>query len=137
MSHKISLRHQENMQFEALIDGHSVRLDTSPENGGNNSGPSPKKLMLASLAGCTAVDIVMILTKQKVAFSDLSIDVQAELTDENPKIYRDVKVIYSIRIGSADYEKMHRAVALSSEKYCGVMAMFRAFATVTTEINFL
>jgi putative redox protein len=93
--------------------------------------------MLVSLAGCTGIDVVSILNKMKVPFSDLSIDTEATLTDEIPKIYNHVKLIYKIKIAEEDRPKMEKAVHLSEEKYCGVMAMFRAFAKVEIEIVYL
>lgn len=125
------------MQFDVSIGDHSVHLDTGAENGGNNTGPSPKKMMLASLAGCTAVDMVIILNKKRVDFSELGIKVEASLTEKEPKIYDKVHVIYSIKVEEPDQEKVRQAVQLSSEKYCGVMEMFRSFAAVTTEVIFL
>ena len=111
--------------------------DTTADGGGNDEGPSPKRLMLASLAGCTGIDVVSILNKMKTPFSDLSIDITASLTDEHPKIYKAVKITYKIKLADADRSKMEKAVKLSEEKYCGVSAMFRAFATVEHEIVYL
>ena len=97
------------------------------------TGPSPKRLMLASLAGCTGIDIVSILNKMKVDFSDFSIDITATLTEEHPKIYNHVKIIYKIKLAEKDQPKMKKAIHLSQDKYCGVSAMFRAFAKLEIE----
>lgn len=123
------------MQFSANVSGHEIIMDAGPADGGNNSGASPKKLMLASLAGCTGIDIVSILNKMKVPFSDFSI--KAELTEEHPRIYSNVKLIYSIKIASEHRDKMEKAVTLSQDKYCGVSAMFKGFADVNWEINYI
>jgi len=123
------------MAFQASINGHRVEMD-SPE-AGEGSGPSPKRLMLASLAGCTGVDIVSILTKMKVVFSDLEIRVEGELSEEHPKIYKNVIIVYSVKMQETDRNKMEKAVKLSQEKYCGVFAMFKAFATIETRIIYL
>ncbi|CAN5862728.1 OsmC family protein [soil metagenome] len=136
-THHISSAFTHGMSFKANINGHSLTTDTTVDGGGNNEGPSPKRLMLASLAGCTGIDVVSILNKMKAPFSDLSIDVNASLTDEHPKIYKEVKITYKIKIGDADRAKMEKAVKLSEEKYCGVSAMFRAFAKVEHEIVYL
>ena len=135
--HFVSTRYNEGMAFTSDINGHALRTDTSADDGGNDSGPSPKRLMLAAFAGCTGIDIVSILNKMKVAFSDLSIDVHAALSNEHPKIYNYVKVTYKIRLAGDDRPKMAKAVSLSQETYCGVAAMFRAFAKVDVEIDFL
>ncbi|HRB30320.1 MAG TPA: OsmC family protein [Ferruginibacter sp.] len=136
MNHFMNAKHKENMQFSALIDGHELSMDTSTADGGNNSAASPKKLMLAALTGCTGVDIVSILNKMKVPFSDLSIEADAELTGEYTKVYSKVTVIYNIKISPENRPKMQKAVNLSAEKYCGVMDMFRSFAQIKTVINY-
>ena len=136
--HFVSTNFGSGMASVATIGEHSVKMDTTPDNGGTNSGPGPKRLMLASLAGCTGIDVVSILTKMKVAFSDLSIDTEATLSPDHPKIYDHVKITYTIRIEKEeDKPKMERAVELSEEKYCGVMAMFRSFARLERKIVFL
>lgn len=125
------------MAFESEINGHKLITDTTAENGGNNTGPSPKRLMLSSLAGCTGIDIADILGKMRVHFTDFSIEIEATLTEEHPRIYNKVTVIYKIKLPEEDKPKMERAVSLSEDKYCGVMAMFRAFAEVKTQITYL
>lgn len=125
------------MAFKTNINGHEVLTDTTEDDGGSNSGPSPKRLMLTALSGCTGIDIVSILNKMKVSFSDFSIDIDATLSEEHPKIYEHVKVTYSIRLAESDQAKMEKAVRLSQEKYCGVYAMFSAFAKMETAIRFL
>ena len=136
-THHISSAFTHGMAFNATINGHTVVTDTTVNDGGNNEGPSPKRLMLASLAGCTGIDVVSILNKMKTPFSNLSIDITATLTDEHPKIYKEVKMVYKIKIEEADRSKMEKAVKLSEEKYCGVSAMFRKFASVEHEIVYL
>lgn len=125
------------MAFDANINHHHIIMDTGSDDGGIDSGPGPKRLMLASLAACTGMDIVSILNKMKVNYSDLIIDTEATLTEEHPKIYNYVKVTYKIKMVKGDQAKMEKATKLSEDKYCGVMAMFKAFARVETEIIFL
>ena len=137
ITHSVNTVFNEGMSFTADINGHKVRMDTTVDDDGQDSGPSPKRLMLASLAGCTGMDIVSILNKMKVPFSDFSIDVHASVTNEHPKTYNLVKMRYTIKVAEEDKVKMGKAVALSQEKYCGVSAMFRAFAKLDTEIDFL
>jgi putative redox protein len=136
-THLVSSKHKEGMAFISSINEHKLLTDTGTDNGGNNEGPGPKRLMLVSLAGCTGIDVVSILDKMKVSFSDLSIDTEGTLGDEHPKIYKSVKVTYNIKLAEADRVKMEKAVQLSADKYCGVMAMFKTFATVETSIVYL
>ncbi len=137
MTHTVETAFKGGMQFSSAVGNHHVIMDAGTEDGGSDSGASPKKLMLASLAGCTGMDIVSILNKMKVAFSDFSVKTEAELTDEHPKIYNKVRIIYSIKIPEENKDKMEKAVKLSMDKYCGVSAMFSAFAKVDWEINYL
>jgi len=136
-THQVNAVFNGKMAFTADINGHQILLDTSTDDGGDDSGPSPKRLMLASLAGCTGIDIVSILNKMKVEFSDFSIGVHAALSAEHPKIYNLVKITYKIRLAEEDKSKMIKAVQLSTEKYCGVFAMFSSFAKMDTEIDYL
>jgi putative redox protein len=90
--------------------------------------------MLSALAGSTGIDVVSLLNKMRVEFSDFSIDTEANLSADHPKIYSEVKVIYRISVKPEDREKVEKAVALSKEKYCGVSAMFGKFAKMDFEI---
>ncbi len=136
-THFVSSVFEGGRRFISSINEHTILTDSGISDGGNNEGPGPKRLMLVSLAGCTGIDVVSILTKMKVLFSDFSIDTEATLTETTPKTYEDVKVIYKIKLDEADRPKMEKAVKLSSEKYCGVMAMFQTFARVETIIQYL
>lgn len=127
----------QNMSFTADINGHQVKMDTTTDDGGDNSGASPKRLMLASLAGCTGMDVVSVLRKMKVEFSDFSMDITAHVTEEHPKFYDQVSLTYKIKLAPEDQPKMEKAVSLSQDKYCGVSAMFRAFAKLETIIQYL
>lgn len=137
IKHEVNTVFNEGMSFTASVNGHQVLMDTTPEEGGKDSGPSPKRLMLASLAGCTGIDIVSILNKMKASFSDFSISTQATLSVDHPKIYDHVKITYKIKLAEEDKLKMIRAVELSKDKYCGVFAMFSRFAKMDTEIDYL
>ncbi len=134
--HTVSANFEGGLAFKAKIDEYDVPMDTTDEST-KHFGPSPKKLMLASLAGCTGIDVVSILNKMKVDFSDFSIDINAELTEEHPKIYDKVEIVYRIKVTKEAQNKMERAVQLSKEKYCGVSAMFSYFARVKFSIEFL
>ena len=137
ITHSVQTKFKTGMQFSSAVGNHSIIMDAGEADGGNDSGASPKKLMLSSLAGCTGIDIVSILNKMKVPFADFSIQTEGDLTDEHPKIYDKVRIVYSIRIAEEHRDKMEKAVNLSKDKYCGVSAMFSAFAKLDWEIKFL
>ncbi len=136
-SNNITSAYKGGMAFSTLINGHTVTIDLDKAGGGNDLGTSPKILMLVSLAGCTGVDVVSILNKMKVSFSDLTINVEAHVTEEHPKIYDDVTIIYSIKVDIRNELNVKKAVDLSQEKYCGVSEMFRSFAKLSSKIIYL
>ena len=126
---------KENMLFESdNPSGHSVLIDTSSENGGENKGLGPKALMLSSLAGCSGLDVVSLLKKMRAEVNDFKMVVHGELTEEHPKYYHKVAVEYHFYGSNLQEDKINKAVKLSIDQYCGVMEMFRQFAKVTTEV---
>jgi putative redox protein len=125
------------MNFTVNVNGHQIEIDTDEAGGGKNIGSRPKVLMLVSLAGCTGLDVVSILNKMRVSFSDFSINVEGHLTETEPKIYDAVRLNYSMKVNTEDEDKVLKAVKLSQEKYCGVTKMFESFATVSYDINYL
>ena len=136
MVNKVTTHWKGNLQFEAdNPNGKTVLMDTSPEHGGHNSGLSPKAMMLASLAGCSGLDVVSILDKMKVKISDFRMDTSGELTSEHPKYYHKVHIDYHFFGKDLNEKKIEKAVDLSISTYCGVMEMFRRFAEVTTKIH--
>ncbi len=136
MSHKISLTQIAEHQFDVLQNGKTIRVDSSGDEG--TTGVRPKALILSSLAGCTAIDVVDILKKMRVEYSGFRIDVAGELTEEIPKIYQTIHLTYFIKLQNEDDKsKMEKAVNLSQEKYCGVSAMVRKFADLKVKIEYL
>lgn len=103
--------------FTSHTANHSIEID--------GSGFNPKALLLAGLAGCSGIDVVMILEKMKVPFADLQIDAEAEQTETDPKVFQDIRVTFRIKTGEENRIKVARAIELSLEKYCGVAAMLR------------
>lgn len=136
-SNTVNATFNSGMNFTANVNGHKIEIDTTADRGGNNVGTRPKALMLASLAGCTGFDVVSILNKMRVHFSDLSISVEGHLTDTEPALYDEVVVKYSIKVDKEDKQKVEKAVKLSQDKYCGVSKMFESFAKVSSEIKYL
>ena len=137
MQNTVNAIYKDGRHFSVLVNGHNIEIDSSKENGGEGIGPGPKIFMLLSLAGCTGMDIVSMLEKMRVKFSDLSIKVDGDLTETDPKVYDKVVIKYSIKMSEENRPKMEKAVHLSKEKYCGVSHMFEAFAKVDFEIIYL
>ncbi|WP_430814291.1 OsmC family protein [Carboxylicivirga sp. RSCT41] len=124
-----------NMSWETELFGHKLTLDAGKENGGDDKGPRPKILMLTALAGCTGMDIVSILKKMRVEVEDIQIIVEGDLTEEHPKYYEKMHVIYQFKGKDLPMDKLEKAVNLSEEKYCGVSALYKKAIPVTTEIQ--
>lgn len=112
-------------------------MDKLPQHGGDNTGPRPKPLMLSAVAGCIGMEIAGIMEKMRIKIETLEIDVTGELTNDHPKMYKEVHITFKIKSAASDKEKIDRAIHLAVDKYCGVVAMSRQFANVTTEVIFL
>jgi putative redox protein len=133
--HTIRTEWKEGLAFESEINGHILKMDAPLEAGGTNTGPGPKKLQLAALSGCTGMDVVSILQKMRVAFDGLSIEVQGDLTEDHPKHYASMHVIYHFKGKDLPMEKLEKAVRMSEENYCGVRALYAKAIEVTSEIR--
>lgn len=111
----------------------TVAMDAPRAVGGEENGFRPKELLLNSLAGCTAMDVLSILRKMRCEPEAFRIEVSAEETTEHPKVITAFHLKYIVR-GEVPADKLEKAINLSQEHYCGVTAMFRSFATVTHEV---
>lgn len=127
--HHVTTRWAGNMAFDSAIGEHTVRIDSKNE-AGESSGPGPKSLLLVALTGCTGIDLASLLPKMRVEFDELSIEATAPLTDEHPKVYTEIRLVYRISGRNIDEAKVRRAIELSEEKYCGVSAMLRAHCPI-------
>jgi putative redox protein len=126
------------LAFDATADsGHTVRIDTSVEGGGLGTGMNPKKMLLGALSACTGMDVVEILKKMKVAFAKLEIVAEAEQTEEHPKVYKSIQLIYRLDAKAEDLDKVTKAVSLSKEKYCGISAMLAKHCPINYTIELI
>jgi putative redox protein len=134
MKHMVDTVWKGQMKFEAELDGHKIGVDAGTESGGEDTGPRPKKLMLLALAGCSGMDVVSILQKMRVPMEALTISVEADVTEEHPKHYTEMKVIYRFKGKELDRQKLEKAVRMSQEQYCGVAAAYKKGMTLSWEI---
>ena len=126
------------LAFDDTADsGHTVRIDTTVEGGGLGSGMNPKKMVLGALSACSGMDVVEVLKKMKVAFSTLEIDAEDDQTEEHPKVYKSITMVYRVDAKPEDLDKVKRAVSLSQEKYCGVSAMLAKHCTIDYSIELI
>ena len=134
---EIKLDWLENMAFRSEVNGHEIILDATPEVGGEDRGPRPKALAMVSLAGCTAMDVVSLLKKMRVEVESFSVRVVGQLTEEHPKHYTAMHIIYEFKGKDLPMDKLEKAVSLSEEKYCGISATYKKAMPITTEIVIL
>lgn len=128
--HQVELEWKGNLSFNVGVDEHLIVLDGVDEN----KGLCPKPLMLASLAGCTALDVATVLREGRTKFKKFLVEVSGELSKEKPQTYVKVHIKYTFGGPDLDLEKINHAVSLSINEQCGVLLMFRKFAEVSHEV---
>lgn len=126
-----------DMGFRSKVNGHDIQMDAYAEFGGQDQGPRPKPLLLATLSGCTGMDIASLLKKMRVEIDDFTINVSASLTDEHPKHYNKIHLKYMFTGTDLQKEKIEKTVKLSQERYCGISYMLSKSAKVTYDIAYM
>ena len=109
--------------FEAKDEnGHVVKIDSSPESGGQNYGVRPMQMLLMGLGGCSGIDVISILKKQRQDVKDYKMVIKGDReAGKEPSLWKDIEVEFHI-YGNVDEDKARRAAELSMEKYCSVAA---------------
>ncbi len=134
---KVTLNRQNDaLHFEAKNeDGWAIDIDASSAIGGGGKGIRPMQLMLMSLGGCSGIDVVNILKKQKQNFTDLQISIDGDReSDKTPSLFEDIRIHFQFQ-GAVEPAKARRAVALSVEKYCSAAATLAQSATITFRVS--
>ncbi len=134
---KINIKRiDDNFNMEATNDtGNSILMDGSPDIGGAGKGMRPMQLLLAAVGGCSAIDIILILKKQKQIIESFEIEVDGEREKiEGYSLFRDICLHFKIK-GKVDLDKAERAVKLSIEKYCSVSKTLEPTAKITYKIS--
>lgn len=116
--------------------GHTVKIDSSIENGGTNYGSRPTQLLLMALGTCSGIDIVSILKKQKQTIESFKMLIKGQREkDKTPSLWKNIHVVFELA-GDIDEDKAKRACALSVDKYCSVAeTLRRAGAKITWEVK--
>ena len=131
---KITSRMLEDEVYEASNDaGHSITMDMREASQKKNQ--SPPELLLSSLAGCGAVDIVIMLKKRKKTINDFVIETVGVRRDEQPRKFLEIHCKYIVTSPDVDKEEFEKFAKLSLEKYCTVAATLNSKITFTTEIK--
>ncbi len=136
MAHEVDVQWMGKMQFNALVNGHTVVMDGPEKVGGEDNGPIPKPFVLTALAGCTGMDVAAILRKAKKEVSDFEMKVTGEISKTVPIQYTSIHIIYNFKGAEENKEAVLKAVTDSQEKYCGVSSMLKKALPVTWEVNY-
>jgi putative redox protein len=133
------VRLDEEFHFEGSGSSDAkIHIDASQEVGGQNAGVRPMELLLMGLASCSAIDIVLIMKKQRQEITDFRIVAEGdrekeEGTQRSP--YRTINLHFTLKGKNLDADKVDRAVQLSMEKYCSATAQFEGTATITHSVS--
>ncbi|HEX5113037.1 MAG TPA: OsmC family protein [Saprospiraceae bacterium] len=131
MKHEIESNWMGKMQFNALVQGHTIIMDAPERVGGENLGPIPKPFILSALSGCTGMDVVALLRKEGKALHDFSIKVSGEISKHPPIEYVAVHLEYNMKGNPEDMEAALNAVRISQGKICGISHMLKKIIPVT------
>ena len=123
------------MQFESENRGKTSRFDVSREQGGDDSAPTPKEVLLNAMCACSGMDIVSIAKKMRLEITSVRIEAKAEKTNTIPSYFASVHFSSLLEGPSPDREKVIRLVALSMTKYCGVSYMVSKASPITYDIH--
>lgn len=134
MKETISAKWLTDLAFEAEVDGHKIYMDSSPEHGGKNTGPRPKPLMMVALAGCTGMDVAALLQKMREPVEELTVEVEGNVTDEHPRRFDSMKVIFRVKGKDINRKHVEKAVHLSASRYCGISANYSKAFPIDYEI---
>ena len=119
----VKVKWLDGLRFVASDDkGHSVAMDASKEHGGEGLAFSPIQLLLVALGGCTGMDVVNILRKQRQKLTGLEIVVSGERVSDHPRVYSKVHVEYKLKGENLKDKALRTAIQLSEDKYCSVGA---------------
>jgi len=142
MQHTVVSQWMGKMQFNALVNGHTVIMDAPERVGGEDVGPIPKPFISIALSGCTGMDVVSILRKQEVDLMDIFITVTGEISKGHPIEYIAAQVKYNLKGDEKDKGAAIEAVNRSQNELCGVSSMMKkampiSWCSITPRDNYL
>jgi putative redox protein len=122
------------MSFTAQTRDHETHFDTTSENGGDNSAPSPKEAVLNAMCACSGMDVVSTAEKMRIKITSLKMEASAQKSSTIPSYFSQVHMKYFIE-GDQEVEKFTKAVVFSMTKYCGVSYMISKVCPITYEVH--
>lgn len=124
---KAKVKWLDGLQFVGINERTSaVVMDGLPDVGGEGVGIKPTELLLISLAGCTAMDVISIMKKKRQDVREFTIEIEGDQRDDFPKSFKEIRIVYRIKGEGIDEEALKRAIELSEEKYCSVRSTMLA-----------
>jgi putative redox protein len=117
--------------------GHAIVLDGSPEIGGRDLGIRPMEMILIGLGGCTCMDVLSILKKQRQNITDCVIEIAGERATDDPKVFTEIRLHFIVSGRQLKSSHVQRAVDLSAEKYCSVSAMLGKTARIIHDFEII
>jgi len=121
------------VRFLAMNDaGATAVIDGPPDMGGVNAGLRPMETLLSALAGCSAMDVILIMKKQRENLERLEVEVEGERAEAVPAVFTNIHVRFK-GYGAIDLAKFQKAVELSIKKYCSVSKMLQPTVAITGE----
>jgi putative redox protein len=132
---QLTVKWNNKMAFSGVTpSGHELKMDASPDVGGENTGARPTELLLNAVAGCTGIDIISILNKMRLEPTNFQMDVKGLRADEHPKRFTTISIHYALE-GDLPEDKVVRAIQLSKDKYCSVSHSLNAEISASYSIN--
>ena len=136
MTHLVETHWMGKMQFNALVNGHTIIMDAPERVGGEDNGPIPKPFVLTALSGCTGMDIVAMLRKAGKEVKYFNMTVSGEISKQAPIEYTSIHVVYTFEGAELFQNDALKSVTDSQQKYCGVSKMLKKIMPVTWEVNY-
>jgi putative redox protein len=115
--------------------GHAVIMDGPPEHGGRNLGVRPMEMLLIGMGGCTELDVLHILRRQRQEVTDCVVELEAERAPVDPKVFTRIHAHFVVTGRGLSERQVERAIKLSAEKYCSASIMLGATATITHDFE--
>jgi putative redox protein len=134
MKHYVETQWKGKMQFDALVNGHTLIMDGPEKLGGQNNGPVPKPFVLTALTGCTGMDVVALLRRAGKEVTDFVVKAEGDTTDRTPIEYIRIHLVYEFKGDQRLKQDVLHAVTISQEKFCGVSKMLKKILPVSWEV---
>jgi len=121
------------LKFEGTsVYGKKIITDSSKDTGGEEDGYSPSELVLFGLAGCTGIDVLLIMQKQRQKVESMEIELIARQNEDYPRPFHTIEVKFIVKGDKIDERKLSQAIELSQNKYCVVSQSLKMPVNLTS-----